>query len=115
MFLMFQTKDKMCDISDTTYIYPFTTTIVAKTTSRSKEATAGRDAHSTSHPPTSVPTEGKQGHACCVSASGGCSVLGNMLNEVHLVELFFIGIAVFPLLQHAQDTFNSWRMHKYVL
>uniref|UniRef100_A0A671VVT5 Plexin domain containing 2b n=1 Tax=Sparus aurata TaxID=8175 RepID=A0A671VVT5_SPAAU len=52
-----ETKDKMCDIIDTTYLYPFTTTIVAKTTSRSKEATAGRDAPSTSHPPTSVPTE----------------------------------------------------------
>lgn len=57
--LILQTKDKMCDIIDTTYLYPFTTTIVAKTTSRSKEATAGRDAPSTSHPPTSVPTEGK--------------------------------------------------------
>lgn len=52
-----ETKDKMCDIIDTTYLYPFTTTVVAKTTSRSKEATAGRDAVSTSHPPTSVPTE----------------------------------------------------------
>ncbi|XP_051267303.1 plexin domain-containing protein 2 [Dicentrarchus labrax] len=52
-----ETKDKLCDIIDTTYLYPFTTTIVAKTTSRSKEATAGRDTPSTSHPPTSVPTE----------------------------------------------------------
>lgn len=115
---MFQTKDKMCDISDTTYLNTFTTTIVAKTTSRSKGATAGRDAHSTSHPPTSVPTEGKvenrAGHGAChvwaqgfFSASDGCSVLGNMLDEVHLLELFFIGIDVFPLLQHAQDTFNS--------
>lgn len=58
-FLIFQTKDKMCDIIDTTYLYPFTTTIVAKTTSKSKEATAGGDTPSTSHPPTSVPTEGK--------------------------------------------------------
>lgn len=57
--LAFQTKDKMCDIADTTHLYPFTTTVAAKTTSRSKEATAGRDAASTSHPPTSVPTEGK--------------------------------------------------------
>uniref|UniRef100_A0A3Q3L0D7 Plexin domain containing 2 n=1 Tax=Mastacembelus armatus TaxID=205130 RepID=A0A3Q3L0D7_9TELE len=54
-----ETKDKICDITDTTYLYPFTTTIVAKTTSRSKEATAGRDMLSTSLPPTSVPTEGK--------------------------------------------------------
>lgn len=58
-FLIFQTKDKMCDIIDTTYLYPFSTTIVAKTTFRSKEGTAGRDPPSTSHPPTSVPTEGK--------------------------------------------------------
>lgn len=58
-FLIFQTKDKMCDIIDTTYLYPFTTTIVARTTPRSKEATAGGDTPSTSHPPTSVPTEGK--------------------------------------------------------
>lgn len=34
---------------------------------------------------------------------------GKMLNEVHLLELFFIGIDVFPLLQHAQDTSLSWR------
>lgn len=52
-----ETKDKMCDITDTTYLYPFTTTVVAKTTSRGKEATAGKDAPSTSHTPTSVPTE----------------------------------------------------------
>ncbi|XP_029313176.1 plexin domain-containing protein 2 isoform X1 [Cottoperca gobio] len=52
-----ETKDKMCDIIDTTYLYPFTTTIVSKTTSRSQEATAGGDAPSTSQPPTSVPTE----------------------------------------------------------
>uniref|UniRef100_A0AAQ5ZLW2 PSI domain-containing protein n=1 Tax=Amphiprion ocellaris TaxID=80972 RepID=A0AAQ5ZLW2_AMPOC len=55
-----ETKDKMCDIVDTTYLYPFTTTIVAKTTSRGKEATAGKETPSTSHPPTSVPTEGKE-------------------------------------------------------
>ncbi|XP_070842514.1 plexin domain-containing protein 2 [Chaetodon trifascialis] len=52
-----ETKDKMCDVIDTTHLYPFTTTVVAKTTSRSKEAAAGGDAPSTSHPPTSVPTE----------------------------------------------------------
>lgn len=52
-----ETKDKMCDDIDTTYLYPFTTTIVARTTSRSKQATADRDTPSTSHPPTSVPTE----------------------------------------------------------
>ena len=70
--LIFQTKDKMCDIIDTTYLYPFTTTIVAKTTSRSKEATAGRDTPSTSHPPTSVPTEGK---AANKQLEQGCGVL----------------------------------------
>ncbi|XP_062235025.1 plexin domain-containing protein 2 [Platichthys flesus] len=52
-----ETKDKMCDIMDTTPLYPFTTTAVAKTTSRSSEATSGRDRPSTTHPPTSVPTE----------------------------------------------------------
>ncbi|KAM7369812.1 hypothetical protein PAMP_011103 [Pampus punctatissimus] len=45
-----ETKDKTCDISDTTYIYPLTTTIAAKTTSRNKEATTVRNKHSTSHP-----------------------------------------------------------------
>lgn len=49
----------MCDIADATDAYPFTTAIVGKTTTRSKEASAGRDTTSTSQPPTSVPTEGK--------------------------------------------------------
>lgn len=54
-----ETKDKMCDIIDTTYLYPFTTTIVAKTTSRSKDAAGDGDGdtHLESNPPTSVPTE----------------------------------------------------------
>uniref|UniRef100_A0A3Q3F4A8 Plexin domain containing 2b n=1 Tax=Labrus bergylta TaxID=56723 RepID=A0A3Q3F4A8_9LABR len=52
-----ETKDKLCDIIDTTHLYPFTTAIVAKTTPRSKEATVDKDSPSTSHPPTSVPTE----------------------------------------------------------
>ncbi|XP_062297817.1 plexin domain-containing protein 2 [Scomber scombrus] len=52
-----ETKDKMCDMVDTTYLYPFTTTIVAKTTSKSREVTAGRQTPTTSPPPTSVPTE----------------------------------------------------------
>uniref|UniRef100_A0A3Q3VSS2 PSI domain-containing protein n=1 Tax=Mola mola TaxID=94237 RepID=A0A3Q3VSS2_MOLML len=52
-----ETKDKMCDIIDTTHLYPFATTIIAKTTSKSKEVTAGRNIPFTSHPPTSVPTE----------------------------------------------------------
>ncbi|XP_072234911.1 plexin domain-containing protein 2 [Leuresthes tenuis] len=51
-----ETKDKMCDIVDITHPYPFTT-ITAKTTSRNKESTAGRNTPSTSHLPTSVPTE----------------------------------------------------------
>ncbi|XP_034717929.1 plexin domain-containing protein 2 isoform X2 [Etheostoma cragini] len=51
-----ETKDKMCDMIDTTYVYPFTTAIAPKTTSRSKEANA-RDTTSSSHPPTSIPTE----------------------------------------------------------
>lgn len=40
---------------------------------------------------------------------------GEMLNEVHLLELFFIGIDVFALLQDAQVTSLSWKRHKYVL
>ncbi|KAM3860521.1 plexin domain-containing protein 2 [Diretmus argenteus] len=52
-----ETKDKSCDIINTTQLSPFTTTIVAKTTSRSRESTTGRDTPSTSHPPTSAPTE----------------------------------------------------------
>ncbi|XP_053198797.1 LOW QUALITY PROTEIN: plexin domain-containing protein 2-like [Scomber japonicus] len=65
-----ETKDKMCDMVDTTYLYPFTTTVVAKTTSKSSEVTAGRETPTTSPPPTSVPTEGKEtkhtaGSKCC--------------------------------------------------
>ncbi|XP_011606290.1 plexin domain-containing protein 2 isoform X2 [Takifugu rubripes] len=48
-------EDKMCDVPDTTVLYPVTT--AAKTTPRSREVTAGRDLPSTSHPPTSLPTE----------------------------------------------------------
>lgn len=40
---------------------------------------------------------------------------GKTLNEVHLLELLFIGIDAFPLLQHAEDTSLFWRQHKYVL
>lgn len=54
--LLPQTKDKMCDLIDTTYLYPFTTTAVSKT-SRNKDTTAGTP--SVSYPPTSAPTEGK--------------------------------------------------------
>lgn len=57
-FPSFQTKDKMCDNIDTTYLYPLTTTIVSKTTPRGKEGSAGGDTPSTTHPPTSAPTEG---------------------------------------------------------
>lgn len=56
--LMLQTKDKMCDVTDTTLLYPVTTAAVTKTTARTREVTAGRDLPSTSHPPTSLPTEG---------------------------------------------------------
>ncbi|XP_040022681.2 plexin domain-containing protein 2 [Gasterosteus aculeatus] len=52
-----ETKDQMCDVTDTTYLYPLTTAAVARTPPRSRGATAGGDAASTSHPPTSVPTE----------------------------------------------------------
>uniref|UniRef100_A0A6Q2YM89 PSI domain-containing protein n=1 Tax=Esox lucius TaxID=8010 RepID=A0A6Q2YM89_ESOLU len=57
-----ETKDKSCDIINTTQLYPFTTTLVAKTTGRSRsraESTTRASSLSTSHPPTSVPTEGK--------------------------------------------------------
>lgn len=111
-FLIFQTKDKLCDIIDTTHLYPFTTTVVAKTTSRSQEATTGQGTPSTSHPPTSIPTEGKikkkpqiwnEPRAFPWSASA------KMLNEVvHLLGLFFIGIDVFALLQHPRGTSLSY-------
>ncbi|XP_012986631.2 plexin domain-containing protein 2 isoform X2 [Esox lucius] len=55
-----ETKDKSCDIINTTQLYPFTTTLVAKTTGRSRsraESTTRASSLSTSHPPTSVPTE----------------------------------------------------------
>ncbi|XP_063730065.1 plexin domain-containing protein 2 isoform X2 [Eleginops maclovinus] len=52
-----ETKDKLCDIMDTTHLYPFTTTVVSRTTSRIGEATVAGGTASTSHPPTSVPTE----------------------------------------------------------
>ncbi|XP_017157268.1 plexin domain-containing protein 2 [Poecilia reticulata] len=52
-----ETKDKMCDIDDTTQLHTFTTTITARTASRSKGSTAGWGTPSTSHPPTSAPTE----------------------------------------------------------
>uniref|UniRef100_A0A3Q3DD31 Plexin domain containing 2b n=1 Tax=Hippocampus comes TaxID=109280 RepID=A0A3Q3DD31_HIPCM len=47
-----ETKDKLCDIIDTTYLYPFITSVGAKTTARSKDSPL-----STSQPPTSAPTE----------------------------------------------------------
>uniref|UniRef100_H3CJZ1 Plexin domain containing 2b n=1 Tax=Tetraodon nigroviridis TaxID=99883 RepID=H3CJZ1_TETNG len=52
-----ETKDKMCDAADTTHLYPATTAAVARTTARTREATAGRALPSTSSPPTSLPTE----------------------------------------------------------
>ncbi|KAM8823181.1 plexin domain-containing protein 2 isoform 1-T1 [Spinachia spinachia] len=52
-----ETKDETCDVPDTTHLYPLSTAAAARTPSGSKEATAGGDAASTSHPPTSVPTE----------------------------------------------------------
>ncbi|CDQ56052.1 unnamed protein product [Oncorhynchus mykiss] len=55
-----ETKDKSCDIINTTQLYPFTTTLVAKTTGRSRgETTTAGASLSTSLSPTSVPTEGK--------------------------------------------------------
>lgn len=99
----------MCDIADTTYLYPFTTTVAAKTTPKGKEATAGRETPSTSHPPTSVPTEGEVEEKRWIEATEHIvlwSMLhsGEMLNEVHALELLFIVIDAFPVLQHAQDT-----------
>uniref|UniRef100_A0A8C6VT47 Plexin domain containing 2b n=2 Tax=Nothobranchius furzeri TaxID=105023 RepID=A0A8C6VT47_NOTFU len=52
-----ETKDKLCDIVDSTHLYPFGTPIASKTTQRSKDAFGGRDVPSTSQPPTSAPTE----------------------------------------------------------
>ncbi|KAK5600452.1 Plexin domain-containing protein 2 [Crenichthys baileyi] len=52
-----ETKDKMCDIDDTTQLDSLATTITAKTASKSKGTTAGWNTPSTSHAPTSAPTE----------------------------------------------------------
>lgn len=67
LYAVLQTKDKSCDIINTTQLYPFTTTLVAKTTGQSRsrgETTTARASSSTSHPPTSVPTEGKTTNIC---------------------------------------------------
>lgn len=102
----------MCDIVDTTYLYPFTTTVAAKTTAKRKETTSSRDTPSTSHPPTSVPTEGKiraGSRLQNILCNDGCFILA-----VHVLDLFFIVFDVFPVLQR-QDTPRFWKMHKYVL
>uniref|UniRef100_A0A3Q2XX70 Plexin domain containing 2b n=1 Tax=Hippocampus comes TaxID=109280 RepID=A0A3Q2XX70_HIPCM len=57
-----ETKDKLCDIIDTTYLYPFITSVGAKTTARSKDSPL-----STSQPPTSAPTEGRVYNAAFAS------------------------------------------------
>lgn len=114
---MLQTKDKMCDIIDTTYVYPLTTTIVAKTTSRSREVTAGRDAAPTSHPPTSIPTEGKE-ESLEPAQSFHSSPSGKMLPEVHLLKQLFICIDEFVLLKKEflhkyklqSSTYTKWNL-----
>ncbi|XP_034092967.1 plexin domain-containing protein 2-like [Gymnodraco acuticeps] len=51
-----ETKDKLCDIMDTTHLYPSTTSTSSRTTARIREATGG-ETGSTTQSPTSVPTE----------------------------------------------------------
>ncbi|XP_037549868.1 plexin domain-containing protein 2 [Nematolebias whitei] len=51
-----ETKDKLCDATDTTHQYPVTA-MINKTTLRGKEASGDRDTAFTFQPPTSAPTE----------------------------------------------------------
>ncbi|XP_071058685.1 uncharacterized protein [Pseudochaenichthys georgianus] len=51
-----ETKDKLCDIVDTTRLYPSTASTASRTTARIREATGGATG-STTQSPTSVPTE----------------------------------------------------------
>uniref|UniRef100_A0A3P8UFD1 Plexin domain containing 2b n=2 Tax=Cynoglossus semilaevis TaxID=244447 RepID=A0A3P8UFD1_CYNSE len=52
-----ETKYKLCDISNTTYVYPITTTAVAKTSFRSRGLPGEEEGPATADPPTSAPTE----------------------------------------------------------
>ncbi|XP_024248822.1 plexin domain-containing protein 2 isoform X4 [Oncorhynchus tshawytscha] len=68
-----ETKDKSCDIINTTQLYPFTTTLVAKTTGRSRgETTTAGASLSTSLSPTSVPTEDDTKIALHLKDNGDC-------------------------------------------
>ncbi|XP_056290583.1 plexin domain-containing protein 2 isoform X2 [Pseudoliparis swirei] len=82
-----ETKDKMCDITATTNVYPVTSTTVAKTTFRSDEPTAGGDTPSTSHPPTSVPTEGQEvTPRCLLRCRRGETHTADQLPQLSLVS-----------------------------
>lgn len=59
VIVVLQTKYKLCDISNTTYVYPITTTAVAKTSFRSRGLPGEEEGPATADPPTSAPTEGR--------------------------------------------------------
>ncbi|KAG7330009.1 hypothetical protein KOW79_006231 [Hemibagrus wyckioides] len=52
-----ETKDNTCDIINTTQFEPSTTASVTKTSTRNRAVTEADSTQSTSHPPTSMPTE----------------------------------------------------------
>ncbi|GAA6065221.1 plexin domain-containing protein 2 isoform X1, partial [Tachysurus ichikawai] len=51
------TKDNTCDIINTTQFESSTTASVTKTSTRNRAVTEADSTQSTSHPPTSMPTE----------------------------------------------------------
>ncbi|XP_034159837.2 plexin domain-containing protein 2 isoform X2 [Pangasianodon hypophthalmus] len=58
-----ETKDNMCDIIKTTQFESSTTASVTKTSTRNRAVTETDSTQSTSHPPTSIPTEAAAAHS----------------------------------------------------
>uniref|UniRef100_G3NIV1 PSI domain-containing protein n=1 Tax=Gasterosteus aculeatus aculeatus TaxID=481459 RepID=G3NIV1_GASAC len=96
-----ETKDQMCDVTDTTYLYPLTTAAVARTPPRSRGATAGGDAASTSHPPTSVPTEVPPANSAVDRKSGTHPLHTGLILGILLVILVMVaGVLVTVYIYH---------------
>lgn len=73
----FLTKDTQCNIADTTQVYPVTPTAFARTSPKKKEVTGGGDTPPTSHPPTSLTTEGKHK----INKGGSCQSPAQYFNQ----------------------------------
>uniref|UniRef100_A0A3Q2TCW9 Plexin domain containing 2b n=1 Tax=Fundulus heteroclitus TaxID=8078 RepID=A0A3Q2TCW9_FUNHE len=103
-----ETKDKMCDIDDTTQLHPFTTTITGRTASGSKGTTAGWGMPSTSHTPTSAPTEGKvaknksTARSCAVNRVPGTHPLhtGLILGILLVMLVMIAGVLITVYVYH---------------